>query len=53
MEKEPSPEQSPFMNKWGLIIKAAGITAVLLIVRLIFDYLNYDVLTLTNLLTSM
>lgn len=30
-----------FMNKWGLIIKAAGITAVLLVVRLVFDYLNF------------
>ena len=40
------------MNKWGLIIKAAGITGVLLIVRLVFDYLNYDVLSLTNLITA-
>jgi len=40
------------MNKWGLIIKAAGITGVLLIVHLVFDYLNYDVLSLTNLITA-
>ena len=40
------------MNKWGLIIKAAGITGVLLVVRLVFDYLNYDVLSLTNLITA-
>ncbi|PKG31388.1 hypothetical protein, partial [Methanoregula sp.] len=40
------------MNKWRLIIKAAGITGVLLIVRLVFDYLNYDVLSLTNLITA-
>lgn len=40
------------MNKWGLIIKAAGITGVLLIVQLVFDYLNYDVLSLTNLITA-
>lgn len=40
------------MNKWGLIIKAAGITGVLLMVRLVFDYLNYDVLSLTNLITA-
>jgi hypothetical protein len=41
-----------FMNKWGLIFKAAGYTGVLLIVRLAFDYLNYDVLSLTNLITA-
>lgn len=40
------------MTKWGLIIKAAGITAVLLVVRVIFDYLNFDVLTLTTLITA-
>jgi hypothetical protein len=40
------------MNKWGLIIKAAGITGVLLVVRLVSDYLNYDVLSLTNLITA-
>jgi len=44
--------KNAFMNKWGLIIKAAVITGILLIVRLVFDYLNYDVLTLTNLITA-
>jgi hypothetical protein len=41
-----------FMNKWGLIIKAAGITTALLGVRLVFDYLNFEVLSLTNLVTA-
>jgi hypothetical protein len=41
------------MNKWGLIFKAAGYTGVLLFVRLAFDYLNYDVLSLTNLITGL
>jgi hypothetical protein len=41
-----------FMNKWGLILKAFGITISLLIVRLIFDYLNLDVLSVTNLITA-
>jgi hypothetical protein len=40
------------MNKWGLIGKAAVITAILLVVRLAFDYLNLNVLTLTNLVTA-
>lgn len=40
------------MSKWGLIIKAAGITGILLIVRWLFDYLNFDVLSLTNLITA-
>jgi hypothetical protein len=40
------------MNKWGLIFRAAGITGILLVVRLVFDYLNYDVLSLTNLITA-
>lgn len=35
-----------------MIIKAAGITAVLLVVRLVFDYLNFEVLSLTNLVTA-
>jgi hypothetical protein len=52
MHPESSIMRDSFMNKWGLIIKAAGITSVLLIVRLIFDYLNYDVLSLTNLITA-
>lgn len=42
----------PFMNKWGLILRAAGFTGILLIIRLVFDYLDYDVLSLTNLITA-
>jgi hypothetical protein len=41
-----------FMKTWGLIIKAAGITGALLVVRLVFDYLNFDVLSVTNLITA-
>jgi hypothetical protein len=41
-----------FMKTWGLIIKAAGITSALLVVRLVFDYLNFDVLSVTNLITA-
>jgi hypothetical protein len=41
-----------FMNKWGLILKAFGITISLLVIRLIFDYLNLDVLSVTNLITA-
>jgi hypothetical protein len=41
-----------FMTKWGLIFKAFGITLSLLVVRLIFDYLNFDILTVTNLITA-
>ena len=41
-----------FMTKWGLIFKAFGITLSLLIVRLIFDYLNFDILSVTNLITA-
>ena len=40
------------MTKWGLIFKAFGITLSLLIVRLIFDYLNFDILSVTNLITA-
>ena len=40
------------MKTWGLIIKAAGITGVLLVVRLVFDYLNLDVLSVTSLITA-
>jgi hypothetical protein len=52
MDTESPAVKESFMNKWGLIIKAAGITGVLLVVRLVFDYLNYDVLSLTNLITA-
>ncbi len=41
-----------FMTKWGLIFKAFGITLALLIVRLVFDYLNFDILSVTNLITA-
>jgi len=52
MRTDPSTARESFMNKWGLIIKAAGFTGALLIVRLVFDYLNFDVLSLTNLITA-
>jgi hypothetical protein len=52
MHPESSIHKDSFMNKWRLILKAAGYTGVLLIVRLVFDYLNYDVLSLTNLITA-
>jgi hypothetical protein len=52
MHSESSLRKDSFMNKWGLIIRAAGITGILLIVRLVSDYLNYDVLSLTNLITA-
>ncbi len=41
-----------FMNKWGLILKAFGITISLLVVRLVFDYLKFDILSVTNLITA-
>ena len=40
------------MTKWGLIFKAFGITITLLIVRLVFDYLKFDILSVTNLITA-
>jgi hypothetical protein len=40
------------MTKWGLIFKAFGITISLLVVRLVFDYLNFDILSVTNLITA-
>jgi hypothetical protein len=52
MHPESSPVTDSFMNKWGLIIRAAGLTGILLVIRLVFDYLNYDVLSLTNLITA-
>ncbi len=52
MRAELFTVRESFMNKWGLIIKAAGITGALLVVRLVFDYLNFDVLSLTNLITA-
>ena len=41
-----------YMTKWGLILKAFGITISLLVVRLVFDYLNFDILSVTNLITA-
>lgn len=41
-----------FMAKWGLIIKAFAITLVLLVIRVVFDFFNFDVLSLTNLVTA-
>jgi hypothetical protein len=41
-----------FMTKYGLISKAFAITISLLIIRLAFDYLNYDILAVTNLITA-
>ena len=41
-----------FMAKYGIIVKAFGITIPLLIVRLIFDYLQFDILPVTNLISA-
>jgi hypothetical protein len=41
-----------FMAKYGLILKALGITLALLVFRLIFDYLKFDILPVTNLITA-
>jgi len=41
-----------FMTKWGLIFKAFWITLSLLMVRLVFDYLNFDILSVTSLITA-
>jgi hypothetical protein len=40
------------MTKWGLLFKAFGITLSLLMVRLVFDYLNFDILAVTSLITA-
>ncbi len=40
------------MTKYGLIVKAFGITLTLLVFRLTFDYLNFDILPVTNLITA-
>lgn len=45
-------DMESFMTKWGLIFKAFAITIALLVVRLVFDILNFDVLTVTNLITA-
>jgi hypothetical protein len=41
-----------FRKKWGLIGRALAITAVLVVVRFLIDALQYDQLTLTNLITA-
>ena len=41
-----------FMAKYGLILKAFGITLALLVFRLVFDYLKFDILPVTNLITA-
>jgi hypothetical protein len=41
-----------FMVKYGLILQSLAITAVLLVVRLAIDYMNLDVLSVTNLITA-
>lgn len=41
-----------FMAKYGIIVKAFGITIPLLVVRLIFDYLQFDILPVTNLISA-
>jgi len=40
------------MAKYGLILKALSITLALLVFRLIFDYLKFDILPVTNLITA-
>ena len=52
MDTDSSIAKESFMNKWGLLFKAFGITLVLLVVRLVFDYLNFDILSVTNLITA-
>ncbi len=52
MTDESSPTKESFMNKWGLIIRAAYITGALLVVRLVFDYMKFDILSVTNLITA-
>jgi hypothetical protein len=49
MTDESSTTKESFMDKWGLIIRAAYITGALLVVRLVFDYMKFDILSVTNL----
>jgi hypothetical protein len=44
--------EGSFMKKWGIILKALSITIVLLIVRLVIDFLRFDILSVTNLITA-
>src|SRR5512139_3087346 len=52
MTNTSSLRSESFMKTWGLIIRAAGITAILLVMRLVFDYLNLDGLEVTSLITA-
>jgi len=45
-------DEGSYMRKWGLILKALSITAVLLIFRLLIDFLRLDILSVTNLITA-
>jgi hypothetical protein len=45
-------KEGSFMRKWGLIFKALSITAVLLVFRLVIDFLRLDILSVTNLITA-
>jgi len=40
------------MRKWGLVTKALSVTAVLLFARLIINYLQLDIFTVSNLITA-
>ncbi len=40
------------MLKWGLMLKSLGITVLLLILRLAFDYFGFDVIALSTLVTA-
>ncbi|MDD4483617.1 MAG: hypothetical protein PHD55_04530 [Methanoregula sp.] len=40
------------MNKWGLTIRAAGITLALLAVKVVVEYLNIDTLSVSTLVTA-
>jgi hypothetical protein len=46
------PEREIHMRKWGLIIKALSLTALLLLIRLTIDFLRFDILSVTNLITA-
>lgn len=52
MQNGSSQTMGILMNKWGLILRATGFTFVLLVARVIFDYLNLDIFSLTNLITA-
>ena len=41
-----------FMVKWGLLLKSLGITAILLMIRLVFDFFQFDILALSTLVTA-